>query len=58
VGRDGWPLLGDATLAPGESRRLGFVFLSGEESASIFRQAGKFFLWEGGFIGEAVVVKE
>ena len=41
-----------------ESRRLGFVFLSGEESAAIFRQAGKFFLWEGRFIGEAVVVTE
>lgn len=30
VGYDGWPLLGDAPLAPGDSRRLGFVFLSGE----------------------------
>jgi hypothetical protein len=58
VGRDGWPLLGDATLAPGESLRLGFVFLSGEESAAIFRQVGMFFLWEGRFIGEAMVVTE
>src|SRR5271170_404046 len=57
VGRDGWPLLGDAPLAPGESRRLGFVFLSGEESAAIFKKAGMFFLWEGRFVGEAVVLK-
>ena len=56
VGYDGWPLLGEAPLAPGECRRLGFVFLSGEQSAAMFRAAGTFFLWEGGFIGEAVVV--
>ncbi len=53
---DGWPLLGETAIQPGESRRLGFVFLSGEETAKMFRDAGKFFLWEGGFIGEAVVV--
>ena len=53
---DGWPLLGDTAIQPGESRRLGFVFLSGEETAKLFKGAGKFFLWEGGFIGEAVVV--
>jgi hypothetical protein len=58
VGYDGWPLLGDAPLAPGESRRLGFVFLSGEETVTMFRRAGSFFLWEGGFIGEAVVAPE
>src|SRR5258708_38767242 len=28
---DGWPLL-DAPLVPGERRRLGFVFLGGEEA--------------------------
>ncbi len=53
---DAWPLL-DAPLAPGERRRLGFVFLSGEEAAVSLRRAGTFYLWEGRFIGEATVVK-
>jgi hypothetical protein len=53
---DAWPLLGDMAIHPGESRRVGFVFLSGEETANLFRSSGKFFLWEGGFIGEAIVV--
>ncbi len=53
---DAWPLL-EKPLSPGESRRLGFVFLSGEEAAAVFRRAGKFYLWEGHFIGEATVVK-
>jgi len=57
---DGWPLL-DAPFAPGERRRLGFVFLRGEyipsrNIAAILRRAGTFYLWEGHFIGEAVVV--
>jgi hypothetical protein len=55
TGWDAWPLL-DSPIGPGERRRLGFVFLSGEEAAKIFRQAGFFYLWEGGFIGEAAVV--
>jgi hypothetical protein len=53
---DGWPLLGDTSIEPGEQRRLGFVFLSGEEAASTIRNAGTFYLWEGRFIGEARVV--
>jgi hypothetical protein len=53
---DARPLL-DEPFRPGESRRLGFVFLSGEEAAAAFRRAGKFYLWEGRFIGEATVVK-
>ena len=56
VGYDGWPLLGDTPLEPGEQRRLGFVFLSGEEAAELMRNAGIFYLWEGHFIGEAIVV--
>jgi hypothetical protein len=56
VGYDGWPLLGDSSLMPGERKRLGFVFLSGEETAAMFRRAGKFHLWENGFIGEATVI--
>jgi hypothetical protein len=54
---DGWPMLTEP-LSPGESRRVGFVFLSGEEAAAVFRKAGIFYLWEGRFIGEAVIVSE
>jgi hypothetical protein len=57
---DGWPLL-DAPFAPGERRRLGFVFshgddISSEDIAAILRRAGTFYLWEGHFIGEAAVM--
>ena len=56
-GWDGWPLLGDQEMNPGESRKgVGFVFLSGQEAADVMRAAGKFYLWEGRFIGEATVV--
>jgi hypothetical protein len=44
VGYDGWPLLGDAPLAPGESRQLGWVFVSGEETVGLFRKSGVFYL--------------
>lgn len=53
---DGWPLLGDDPIAPGETRRLGWVFPFA--GADILRDAGKFYLWEGRFIGEAVVVDD
>ena len=52
---DGWPIL-NVPFAPGERRRLGFVFLSGTDAAAVLRRAGTFFLWEGRFIGEATVV--
>jgi hypothetical protein len=55
----GWDclvLVGETPLAPGESRRVGFVFLAGEKAAAILRAAGKFHVWEGRFVGEAVVV--
>lgn len=55
MGRDGRPLLGHSEMRPGESRRLGFVFLSGAEAAAEIRRAKKFYLWEGKFIGEATV---
>jgi hypothetical protein len=44
-------------LAPGERRRLGFVFLSGADATAVLRRAETFYLWEGRFIGEATVVK-
>ena len=56
-GHDGWPQLTDP-ISPGDQRRLGFVFfISGKESADALRKVGKFYLWEGIFIGEAVVVE-
>lgn len=55
---EGWDailLLRDEPLHPGETRRIGFVFLSGVKAAERLRAAGRFYLWEGGFFGEAVV---
>lgn len=57
---DCWPLL-EAPFGPGERRRVGFVFLHGdgitrEDIVTTLRRAGTFYLWEGRFIGEAVVV--
>lgn len=57
---EGWYallLLRDEPLQPGETRRLGFVFLSGQRAVEALSTAGRFFLWEGKFIGEAVVVQ-
>ena len=56
VGWDAIPLLRDDPIAPGEQRRIGFCFLAGDEAATVMRNAGRFYLWEGKFIGEAVVV--
>jgi hypothetical protein len=55
-GWDALLLLRDLPLQPGETRRLGFVFLSGQDAVAPLRAAGRFFLWEGKFIGEAVIV--
>jgi hypothetical protein len=49
-------ILSGQPMHPGETRRLGFVFLSGEKAATILRTAGKFFLWDTRIIGEAKVV--
>jgi hypothetical protein len=56
IAYDCWLLLGDTPLAPGEKRRVGFVFLHPAESVEALRKAGTFYLWEGRFVGEAVVV--
>ena len=52
---DGWPLLGEEWISPGEKRRLGWVFLLAGADV-VMKQAGKFYLWEAGFIGEATVI--
>jgi hypothetical protein len=54
---DGWPQL-VVPLSPGETRRVGFVFLS-DDAADLIRKAGTFYLWEVGHcIGEAAVVPQ
>jgi len=56
---DAWDcriLLGNERIALGETKRVGIAFLSGEKAASMFRAAGRFYLWELGIIGEAKVV--
>lgn len=50
--------LGDEPFAPGTMRRVGLVFLMGEEAAAVMRKAGRFFLWEGRFVGEAAVISD
>ena len=40
----------------GTKRRVGFRFLS-NEGATTIRQAGRFYLWETGFIGEGQVIE-
>ena len=55
-GWDAWMQLGESEFAPGETRRVGFCFLSGEKAAEELRKAGRFYLWELGFIGEARIV--
>jgi len=52
----GYPLLDDHTMHPGESRNVGYWFMLGEEAATRFRSSGRFFLWEGRFVGEAIVL--
>jgi hypothetical protein len=48
-------LVGETPFKPGERRRVGFVFLSGQQAVARMRETGRFFLWEGRFIGEANV---
>lgn len=57
VGYDAFPQLGETPLEPGARRRLAFVFRS-PDGAEVMRTAGRFYLWEGGFIGEARIVDE
>jgi len=55
-GWDAWMQLGKSEFAPGETRTVGFCFLSGEKAAREMRKSGTFYLWEMGFIGEARIV--
>jgi hypothetical protein len=56
VAYDGWPLLIDGPMSPGDSRRVGYVFLMGQEAVRYFLRAEKFYLLENRIIGEARIV--
>ncbi|MEI9930403.1 MAG: hypothetical protein WDM89_07570 [Rhizomicrobium sp.] len=56
VGYDGWPLLLDGPISPGETLRVGYVFLSGKQAVDYLRSAAKFYIWEGRIVGEATIV--
>jgi hypothetical protein len=50
-------LIAGLVIQPGDSRRLGMAFLSAPQAVPLFVQAGHFYLWEGGIIGEVQVVE-
>ena len=57
----GWygnPMLGDEWMHPGETRRVGYFFLSSQEAADSLSRNPKFYLWERRIIGEAEIVQE
>jgi hypothetical protein len=54
----GWDcrlLLGGRSLLPGETRRVGMVFLSDGEAVAMLRNADRFLLWDGRVVGEGTV---
>jgi hypothetical protein len=57
TGWDGWPQLDEKPMHPGETRTVGFVFLSGREAAEALAESGKFYLWENRTIGEAEIIE-
>lgn len=48
-------LLLRSPLFPGETRQIGFALLTPEDAVPAFGTAGIFYLWDGRFIGEAIV---
>jgi len=54
----GAPQLGDAWMQPGETRRVGYVFLGGAPAAAAVCRGERFYLYEGRkAVGEAVIVR-
>lgn len=53
---DGYPLV-ESKLMPGERRRVGFVFMSGQQAVDALTVSDSFYLWEGKLIGEAHIVR-
>lgn len=56
-GWDGHPMLGDNWMHPGETRRVGYSFLTGDEAATALAQRPSFYLWERRIIGEARIIR-
>lgn len=54
-GWDGSVFMGDDELSPGETKRLDVYFMT-PRVAPVFRLVSKFYLWEGGIVGEAVPI--
>lgn len=55
---DGAPILKDGPMQLGETREVDFLFpLSGKDAIPVVAGTSKFYLWEGGYIGEAQVLK-
>ena len=54
-GFDAYPLLADKIMSPSETRYLGLWFMNPKEAKPVFEKARNFYLWEGSFIGEAIV---
>jgi len=40
--------LGDMSVEPGESRHLGYVFLSGQKAVAYLSATEKFYVWKAG----------
>ncbi|QJP12206.1 hypothetical protein G3545_00130 [Starkeya sp. ORNL1] len=55
-GWDDYPLL-ESEMKPGEQRRVGFVFLSGQNAVEALAQDGHFYLREACLIGEGTIVR-
>ena len=55
---DGAPILTDGPMQLGETREVDFLFpLSGKDAIPLTANASLFYLWEGGYIGEASVLQ-
>lgn len=55
---DGAPILLDGPMDLGETREVDFVFpLSGKNAVPLVEKSSSFYLWEGGYVGEADVLK-
>jgi hypothetical protein len=56
AGWDGCPMLGDDWMQPGETRIVGYAFLSGREAAEALSLNEHFYIWERRIIGEAKIL--
>lgn len=55
---DAWLQIGDFDLQPGQTRIVGFCFFAQNAFAKSLKEAAKFYLWDNGLIGEAIVLGE